>query len=122
MVVAMGLFDSFRRKKKERPKPVLATEAKGEKQRPSKAGSFSPLPGQDDVNELLKKRAELYGRREALQHERESLTAQLDNGELSASDFRKELMARIQEASQVSEGIREIDGLLSALGHRVVGG
>jgi predicted nucleic acid-binding Zn-ribbon protein len=115
----MGLFDSFRRRKEKTATPSLASGAKDEKQIPAPIGRDRPQAGKADVSELLQKRAQLYERREALQQERETLTTQLDNGELSASEFRKELMARIQEASQVSESIREIEGRLSAQGHRV---
>ena len=60
----------------------------------------------------------LVRRRDELQRERSQLTIRLDNGELSPIEFRKELMARIQEAASVAERIKEVSSRLIALGYR----
>jgi regulator of replication initiation timing len=107
----MGLFDSWRRKRKPKPTPVarpqkVATEAESTTGEP------------ETIASLLGKYEELVQRREALKVEREDLTRRLEEGELEATEFRKELMARIQEAAQVSENLRTTTARLTQLGYR----
>lgn len=115
----MGLFDSWRRKrepvatvkleKPAKPLPVIKEET-GEREEVKDA----------DIVAFVAEYERLIKRREELQIERGQLTEKLDNGELDANEFRKQLMSRIQEASQVSENLRSISAKLTALGYRGV--
>ncbi|TFG33714.1 hypothetical protein EU527_07055 [Candidatus Thorarchaeota archaeon] len=115
----MGLFDSWRRKREpaatvKLEKPAKPLPAVGDRPT-SEVGGES----QDIVN-LVAEYERLVKRREELQIERGELTEQLDRGELDASEFRVQLMTRIQEASQVSENLRTVSSKLTALGYRGV--
>ena len=109
----MGLFDSWRRKK-ARPKSVKPHEKK--KKVPELAMDDSS--DLEAITPILAEYDRLVKRREALIVERESLTKKLDGGEIEPTDFRKELMFRIQEAAKVSESIRELTVKLTELGYR----
>lgn len=74
-----------------------------------------------EVDALLAEHHHLLQKREDLQKERSELTMKLDSGELGAIEFRKQLMAMIQEASQVSESLRNNASKLTSLGHPVGG-
>ena len=114
----MGLFDSWRRKKK--PAQQSVARPKETSKVASKATTDAPVTdgGTDSITSLLGKYDGLVQRREELQIEREDLTQKLEDGELEATEFRKELMARIQEAAQVSETLRETSVRLTQLGYR----
>jgi hypothetical protein len=122
----MGLFDRWRRdKKKERPKTTVrhsgvykptgtsGTDAAVEKKPVEELGVVEA----GEVENLLAQAQSLIERREELQVERTALLKKLDNAELTATEFRKELMAKIQEGAQVSEDLRRISSRLTQLGH-----
>jgi len=109
----MGLFDSWRRKKR--------TETTVKHREPMKVLSQDELVqdiSETDSAALLKEYEELVKRKEALQAERNELNTQLERGEIDANAFRKELMNRIQEAAVVSEKIRVTGAKLVSLGYR----
>jgi len=62
---------------------------------------------QGEMISLVTEYERLVLRRKELQNERGDLTNQLDRGELTAIEFRKQLMAKIQEAAHVLENLRE---------------
>lgn len=72
----------------------------------------------ETITTLLVKYENLVERREALSVERVALTDKLEAGKIKATEFRKELMMRIQEAAQVSENLRETMAKLAQLGYR----
>ena len=74
-----------------------------------------------EVEALLAEHNSLLQRREDLQKERTELTMRLDSGELGATEFRRLLMTMIQEASQISESLRDNASKLTSLGHPVGG-
>jgi len=136
----MGLFDWVKRKvrgKEEKPKkgdvrkkPKKATEAervdaakaeieRGATDMPTSAEGV-PEKHQDEVVSLVAKYERLVKRREELQAERGELTEKLDRGELSPTEFRKNLMSKIQEASTVSDKIKRTSSRLTQLGYRGV--
>ncbi|MEM2141898.1 MAG: hypothetical protein QXS20_04200 [Candidatus Thorarchaeota archaeon] len=120
----MGLFDTWRRKKTVSPvrapkSPVTGMPITTEQVSQSEAAT-PPTSGQDEVVELVADYERLISRREQLQRERGELTIRLDRGEIDADVFRKELMARIQEASRVSERLKEVTTRLTELGYRGV--
>ncbi|MFQ5832614.1 MAG: hypothetical protein ACE5H4_07930 [Candidatus Thorarchaeota archaeon] len=121
----MGIFDRWRRKKKPEEKSrVRAREimtSKGPVPITSPRPTLEALGPEDssEVNALLSERRDLLQRRRELQQKRTDLTARLDNGELEPSEFRKQLMSMIQEASQVSDNLRDNASKLNALGHPV---
>ena len=108
----MGIFDNWRRKK-------LKAEAKSSKPsvKPRKPVKMTE-DGKQDMDVLLAEHEKLTLRREELQSEREVLTKRLDGGELTALEFRKELMSRIQEASSVSDQLKDIAASLISMGYR----
>jgi len=113
----MGLFDSWRRKKKP-VAPVQLTEPQKPKIEETKP-SVSETAGQpEDVDLLIAEYERLVQRREELQAERQEITATLDRGELDPDEFRRELMNRIQEAATVSENLRITATKLTKLGYR----
>ncbi len=113
----MGLFDSWRRKKQKRKEFERRRETKKVVSEVATDGSvISDEP--ETIDSLLGKYYSLVERREALSVERKDLTTKLEEGKLKATEFRKELMARIQEAAQVSETLREMTARLSQLGYR----
>ncbi|MHA1653395.1 MAG: hypothetical protein ACTSYX_10060 [Candidatus Thorarchaeota archaeon] len=120
----MGLFDSWRRRRKTgtaerariKSREILVSDS---------APTTAPAPPtelppetQAEVVSLVAEYERLVRRRDELQRERSQLTIRLDNGELSPIEFRKELMARIQEAASVAERIKEVSSRLIALGYR----
>jgi hypothetical protein len=123
----LGLFDRWRRKKPPETKSTVKAREIMTSQGPMPRASPRPSlvkPGTEaasEVDTLLAEHHRLLQRREDLQKERTELTMKLDGGELSAIEFRKQLMAMIQEASQVSENLRENASKLTSLGHPVVG-
>ncbi len=122
----MGLFDKWRRKSDTRTQAVVRGR---EHMRPAK-----PLPEREErvkfdevapevQQKLLSLVAEyerLSRRRDELQRERGELTFKLDKGELTAMEFRKQLREKIQEASRLTERMKETSNQLSALGYRGV--
>ncbi len=109
----MGLFDSWRRKKR--------TETAVKPREPMKVLSPDEVTGsisEADSVALLKEYEELVKRKEALHLERDELNLRLEKGEIDANEFRKELMNRIQEAAEVSEKIRVTGAKLVSLGYR----
>ena len=112
----MGLFDSWRRKK---PTTTVKTRPREVKKDASKAsGDSGATPSMESIDTLLGEYNRLAERRDVLSVEREELTSKLERGEIEATQFRKELMLRIQEASRVSESLRETTAKLSELGYR----
>ena len=114
----MGLFDGWRRKKSRPPvrtRPREARDAASEKTGDDHADAST---SKDRIASLLNEYNTLSERRDALSLEREELTLKLENGEIEATQFRKELMLRIQEASKVSESMRETTAQLSELGYQ----
>jgi septal ring factor EnvC (AmiA/AmiB activator) len=124
MVKKMGLFDSWRRKKQPKPRPqIKAREIMTTEHEPSVhpvlLENMAP-EAQVEILNLVADYERLFKRREELQVERSTLTERLDKGELTASKFRHELMARIQEASEVSDQLKDISAKLIAHGYRGV--
>ena len=113
----MGLFDRWRRKK---PSPTMVAKPRDtEKDVSELARDDSLAPDDlDSIKTLLGKYYNLVERRETLSVEREDLTKKLEKGEIEATEFRKELMSRIQEAAKVSETLRETSAKLTQLGYR----
>jgi hypothetical protein len=119
----LGLFDRWRRGKKD--KKAARSSIRGrEIYQPTGATKVEKRAMEDlgpvesgEVAKLLADAQRLIHRREELQVERSALLKKLDNAELTATEFRKELMARIQEGAQVSEDLRKISSRLTQLGH-----
>jgi hypothetical protein len=121
----MGLFDRWRRK--DTKKKVGQTRIRGAEivktdSVPSEAPEVKDLSAseQDEVVSLVAEYERLSKRREELQEERGALTKRLDSGELTAIEFRKLLMEKIQEAAQVSDSLKSTSSRLTALGYRGV--
>lgn len=114
----MGLFDKWRRKKKPALQPVARLSEKIVTEAETSTAVHITEREPETIVSLLKKHEDLVHRREELQKERENLTRKLDEGKLDTTEFRKELMARIQEAAQVSENLRETQIELTQLGYR----
>jgi len=117
----MGLFDSWRRKRRK-PELVAPKVRKiSEDEAPTPAGPEGLTPVETgEVDNLVARYEELHKRRTELHAERAQLTNQLDNGELTALKFRKQLMLKIQEAAQVSDNLKETASRLIELGYRGV--
>lgn len=113
----MGLFDKWRRKK---TKPTTVSKPLDAKKAASELSSDDTIipDNLDSIKALLGEYDNLVERREALSVERENLTLRLERGEIEATEFRKELMSRIQEAARVSESLRVTSARLSELGYR----
>jgi regulator of replication initiation timing len=113
----MGLFDRWRRKKSS---PTTVSKPPVTKKAVSELSSDDTIipSNLDSIKALLGEYDNLVERREALSVERENLTLRLERGEIEATEFRKELMSRIQEAAKVSESLRETSARLSELGYR----
>jgi len=112
----MGLFDKWRRKK---PVPTTSKPPDARKAASELSSDDKILPGNlESIRLLLAEYDKLVERRESLSVERENLTLRLEKGEIEATEFRKELMLRIQEAAKVSESLRETTARLSELGYR----
>ncbi len=117
----MGLFDSWRRKRRKQelvaPKDRKSPESEAHKSiRPE---GLAPVE-KGEVDNLVTRYEELHTRRSELHAERAQLTDQLDSGELTALKFRKQLMLKIQEAAQVSDNLKETASRLIELGYRGV--
>ena len=118
----MGLFDRWRReKKREKPKTTIRHSTI---YKPTGTTTVEKKPVEEvgvvdsgEVANLLAEAERLIQRREELQMERTTLLKKLDNAELTAIEFRKQLMAKIQEGAQVSEDLRRISSRLTQLGH-----
>jgi len=117
----MGLFDSWRRKRRK-PELVAPRDRKSpEAEAPKSTRSEGLTPVEKgEVDNLVARYEELHKRRAELHAERAQLTHQLDNGELTALKFRKQLMLKIQEAAQVSDNLKETASRLIELGYRGV--
>ena len=114
----MGLFDRWRRKKHG---PTTVPKPAARKAVSELSSDDTIVPSNlESIKALLGEYDNLVERREALSVERENLTLRLERGEIEATEFRKELMSRIQEAAKVSEGLREAAARLSELGYRGV--
>jgi len=113
----MGLFDSWRRRKRKRTEFEKRRETKKTVFEVAADGSIKSAEP-ETIASLLGKYYSLVERRDALSVERKDLTTKLEDGKLNATEFRKELMARIQEAAQVSETLRDMIAKLSQLGYR----
>ncbi len=117
----MGLFDSWRRRRRKKEfmasKDRKSSEAKTPT--PTRPDELTPVE-KGDVDNLVTLYEELHKRRAKLHTERSQLTHQLDNGELTALQFRKQLMLKIQEAAQVSDSLKETASKLIELGYRGV--
>jgi regulator of replication initiation timing len=113
----MGLFDKWRRKK---PKVATVSKPPDAKKAVSELSSDDTImpSNLESIKTLLGEYANLVERRESLSVERENLTLRLERGEIEATEFRKELMSRIQEAAKVSENLRVTSARLSELGYR----
>jgi hypothetical protein len=118
----LGLFDRWRRGKKDekakkaiRGREIYQPTGTAKVDRKS-VEELGPVEA-GEVSKLLAEANQLIQRREELQTERGALLKRLDKGELTAIEFRKELMARIQEGAQVSEDLRKISSRLTQLGH-----
>ncbi|MHA1926986.1 MAG: hypothetical protein ACTSV2_00245 [Candidatus Thorarchaeota archaeon] len=104
----MGLLDSWRRKKQKRPATTRRIVPKA-----VDAASDTEM----NIPALLAEYEKLFHRREELQIERMALTKQLDDGDVTALQFRKELKKRIQEASDISDQLKGTAGHLISLGY-----
>ena len=118
----MGLFDRWRREKKEKKTPTTVRGTGIYKPTGTVKIERKPVEelGPAEASEVSKLRADadrLIQRREELQIERTDLLKKLDNAELTAIEFRKQLMAKIQEGAQLSEDLRRISSRLTQLGH-----
>ncbi len=114
----MGLFDRWRRKKTPAPQPVARLHETTKIKSAASVEAPDIESGPETITSLLGKYEGLVQRREELKVEREDLTRKLEDGKLEAAEFRKELMARIQEAAQVSENLRETTVKLTQVGYR----
>ncbi len=108
----MGLFDSWRRKRKPQARVVI--------RKPKK---FKSVEGeleseQVDTASLIAEYEQLVQRREELLGDRRELTEKLARDEISPEEFRKALMKAIQEAATVSDRIRNTALTLTSLGLR----
>jgi len=115
----MGLFDSWRRKKKP-VATVQLTEPKKLEKVEVETSETDAKTEPSDVTSLVVEYERLIKRREQLQVERQELTARLDRGEIDPDEFRKELMNRMQEAATVAENLRVTATKLTSLGYRGV--
>lgn len=118
--VIMGLFDSWRRKRKPQAhvvirKPKTSKSVEGEDTENSMESE------QVDTASLIAEYEQLVQRKEKLMVDRSELTEKLTRDEISADDFRKALMKTIQEAATVSEKIRNTASTLTSLGFRGYG-
>ncbi|NHJ12958.1 MAG: hypothetical protein EAX95_04740 [Candidatus Thorarchaeota archaeon] len=113
----MGLFDNWRRKK---PRPTVVSKPPDARKYASELSADDTITPSNfgSIKELLSEYNKLVERRESLSVERENLTMSLEKGEIEATEFRRELMSRIQEAAKVSESLRETAARLSELGYR----
>ncbi|MGY5852314.1 MAG: hypothetical protein RTU92_01965 [Candidatus Thorarchaeota archaeon] len=122
----MGLFDRRRRRKETKKVGIVRGREHMTPARPMAEPTPPPdldrmtPEAQGEIVTLVAEYERLVARREELQVERGQLTAQLDRGDLTAIEFRKQLMVKIQEAAQVSETLKETSGKLTALGYRGV--
>ncbi len=114
----MGLFDRWRRKGIRRTPTTRVVEG-AKPTRPSSIDDLSTTV-QGEIVTLVAHYERLVKQRATLQVERGDLTNQLDRGELTAIAFRKQLMAKIQEAAQVAENLRATVSRLTELGYRGV--
>ncbi len=80
----------------------------------------APQEKEQEIVRLVAEYERLVERREKLQTERGQLTKKLDQGEVSPTEFRKQLMSKIQEASNVSDKIKRTSARLTQLGYRGV--
>jgi len=110
----MGIFDSWRRKRKPESQVRLQEPRKI---KPVDRKETEAIKN-DEQSKLVIEYNELVRKKDALLAERDELTARLDRGEIDDTVFRKELMNRIQEAASVSEKIRETAAKLVSLGYR----
>ena len=117
----MGLFDSWRRRRRKQEFTALKDRRSSEVKAPTptRPDELTPVE-KGDVDNLVTLYEELHKRRAKLHTERSQLTHQLDNGELTALQFRKQLMLKIQEAAQVSDSLKETASRLIELGYRGV--
>lgn len=117
----MGLFDSWRRKRRKKEFVALKEPKSSEDEapKPTRAEGLAPVE-KGEVDDLVTRYEELHKRRAELHAERAQLTHQLDGGELTALKFRKQLMVKIQEAAQVSDNLKETASRLIELGYRGV--
>jgi hypothetical protein len=117
----MGLFDSWRRKRRKPELVAPLGRKSSESEAPKSTRLEEPTPVEKgEVDNLVARYEELYKRRSELHAERAQLTHQLDSGELTALKFRKQLMLKIQEAAQVSDNLKETASRLIELGYRGV--
>jgi len=121
----MGLLDRWRRrgKKKEKEQKKRGREILTSGDKPDFEQRAPSVESLDDEtkNELVTLVAEyerLKRKRQVLQEDRAQLTERLDRGELSTTEFRKELMSKIQEAARVSEKLKDTASKLTSLGYR----
>ena len=115
----MGLFDSWRRKRKSKA-TVQLQEPEKPKSVQDDTVETSVKDEAEDLVDLVAEYERLVKRREELQVERGELTAKLDHDEINPDDFRKELMSKIQEAATVSENLRIAAAKLTSQGYRGV--
>jgi len=127
----MGIFDTWRRKKPEQPGvkiPVRRPETMPTQEARLATISRQTAPeivrsvarsaaAQSEVNGLVAEYERMVERRKALQTEKDELTARMDKGEITAQQWRRQLMASTQEAAQLSEKIRVISARLRWLGY-----
>jgi hypothetical protein len=113
----MGIFDSWRRKKKPQPVVNLQEPKKSIISEPKVSDETVPIEP-TNLTSLIAEYESLVLRREELQAERRELNARLDRGELNPEEFRTHLMDRIQEAAQVTEKLRYTSAKLISLGYR----
>ncbi|MHA1960712.1 MAG: hypothetical protein ACW99U_10790 [Candidatus Thorarchaeota archaeon] len=103
----MGILDRLKRKITERSGDVRVPDAKSSRSHPK---TYSL------VNEF----EELEQRREEILLERDELARLLDAGEITAIEYRKQLMAKMQEAAQVTENMKAIASRLESMGYKGV--
>jgi len=122
----MGLFDKWRRKS-DTKKPAIVrrreyvSPARPVPKRAEQLNFENMTPEvQQQLVTLVAEYERLSIRRDQLQRERSELTNKLDNGEITAIKFRKQLMEKIQEASLVNENLRITSNRLASLGYRGV--
>jgi hypothetical protein len=117
----MGLFDSWRRRRRKKEFMALKDRKSSEAETPmpTRPEGLTPVE-KGEVANLVSRYEELHKRRAELHVERAQLTKQIDNGELTALKFRKQLMLKIQEAAQVSDNLKELASRLIELGYRGV--
>ncbi|UCE10327.1 MAG: hypothetical protein JSW61_15370 [Candidatus Thorarchaeota archaeon] len=103
----MGKFDRLRRIRVTKSEDVRDREGKTTR-------------SQSKMYSLVNEFEELEKRREEILLERDELARRLDAGEITAIEYRKQLMMKMQEAAQVTERMKALASKLEGMGYKGV--